>query len=167
MKQIIFLIFALTSVAKTYAQCPAGTVIDNCTLQYKYDNAGNRIERSFQVCACITSPPGGGGGGGGGTGRYAGTSTTETNSATAGTSSLLEISSIAPNPTTNGVVVQFSATVQKGSIFITDATGKLLGEQAVSGTTWDIDLSAYASGMYYLTLRTEGSIQTKKVVKTD
>jgi Secretion system C-terminal sorting domain len=177
MKQIFFLIFALTSIAKTYAQqtCTNGEIL-HCNLLFSYDDAGNRIQRGLQYCYCAPSMH-----------KSAGGSTTTDNTdivadavaRTAGSiaatdaanakdaATTARIASVAPNPTTNSVTVQFSGVVEKGSILITDGTGRLLAEQAVSGSSTEIDLSAYSAGIYYLSLRTAAAIHTQKVVKIE
>jgi Secretion system C-terminal sorting domain len=161
--KILFFILSCALATSAFSQCPAGTYIGDCTIQYKYDDAGNRIERSLkQACICITTPPGNGGGGGG---RAA--NPTLTDNTIVETTDALTIAKIVPNPTTDGVTVQFSVAIEKGSVFITDATGKLLGEQVVSGSSADIDLSKYAAGIYYLTLRAAAAVHTQKVVKID
>jgi hypothetical protein len=175
MKQIFFLIFALTSIAKTYAQqtCTNGEIL-HCNLLFSYDDAGNRIQRGLQYCYC--APPMHKSAGGTTTdntdivadaeARTANSTATDAaNAKDAATTA--RIASVAPNPTTNSVTVQFSGAVEKGSILVTDGTGRLLAEQAVSGSSTEIDLSAYSAGIYYLSLRTAAAIHTQKVVKID
>ena len=177
MKQIFFLIFALISTAKTYAQqtCTNGEVL-HCSLLFSYDEAGNRIQRGLQYCYC--APPMHKSAGGTTTdntgivadavARTAASSPTAEEAAnTAAVSTTARIASVAPNPTTNSVTVQFSGAVEKGSILVTDGTGRLLAEQAVSGNTTEIDLSNYSAGIYYLSLRTAAAIHTQKVVKIE
>ena len=159
MKQIIFTTLSLFVTAASFAQtCPTGTIYE-CAVAFTYDDAGNRVERK-QVCACVIPAP---------EGRTANTNSQPIDENTLVTtdsrSKNPQIVSIAPNPTTQGVRVQFSAAVENAKLHIMDSNGKLLGTQTVSGTSAEADLSTYTAGVYFISLHTNEAVHTQKVVK--
>lgn len=76
-----------------------------------------------------------------------------------------------PNPTADGrVKVLFRVDNETNcNLVVTDLAGKLLLTKTVTAITGlntiPIDLSAYANGMYLLTVKTDSTIQTIKVIK--
>jgi hypothetical protein len=155
MKTLFITFFSLCAIASLSAQnpCSSGYVATQCTFLYTYDDAGNRIERAKQVCTCEVPAPQG--------------RATNTVSPTEKQGTLAQIISIAPNPTAQGINIQFSIAVEHAKLHIMDSNGKLIGTQIVSGTTAEADLSTYPAGIYYLSLQTETGMQTQKLVKID
>lgn len=65
-----------------------------------------------------------------------------------------------PNPTTGSIYLKGMNT---GKAIITDAFGKILKEKLI--TAAPLDISELPAGVYFLQLRTEGALLTKKIVK--
>ena len=75
--------------------------------------------------------------------------------------------SIQPNPTTGKVTIVFASALEKGTIVVTDATGKQVATYAVSGSNYEIDMAMLPGGLYVFTLQTADRLESRKVVKTD
>ena len=72
---------------------------------------------------------------------------------------------IFPNPTTDQVRIE-STQSRIENIQVFDATGQLvLSHLAIAKHQETIDLSAYANGIYFIQIRTDKGITTKKVIK--
>ncbi len=160
MKKLFFAAIAVVTAASAAAQTQACAYPQQtyCVLMYKYDDAGNRIERSLQqACTCI--------------GRAGRSAPSITDNGTAPASSIARggaaIASISPNPTADGVVVLFSEAVANATVIVSDSNGKQLGIQTVSGSSLDLSLGSYPAGIYSITLRTDASVQTQRVAKID
>ena len=70
-----------------------------------------------------------------------------------------------PNPTTDQVRIE-STQSRIENIQVFDATGQLvLSHLATAKHQETIDLSAYANGIYFIQIRTDKGITTKKVIK--
>jgi hypothetical protein len=75
-----------------------------------------------------------------------------------------------PNPTESKVLVEGSIEKTGKVVFrLTDAAGRLLQEQTIQAQQLQvrqvIDLSELASGVYFLTIETQGKVAVKRVVK--
>jgi hypothetical protein len=70
---------------------------------------------------------------------------------------------IYPNPTSNSVTVKSDSTIK--TIQLYDAQGRLLQTQMTNDNLQTIDLSAYATGIYYLSFSTSSGKQTQKIIK--
>jgi hypothetical protein len=70
---------------------------------------------------------------------------------------------IYPNPTSNSVTVKSDSTIK--TIQLYDAQGRLLQTQMTNNNLQTIDLSAYATGIYYLSFSTSSGKQTQKIIK--
>lgn len=72
---------------------------------------------------------------------------------------------IYPNPT-KGTVIISSLDETIGKIWITSVFGELIFESADFQQKWELDLSNYPSGVYFVTVQSENRLQsTKKLVK--
>ncbi len=71
---------------------------------------------------------------------------------------------IYPNPTSAVLNIE-ADIVRKCSIEITSMFGQLIFNGKMEGTSHQIDLSAFQKGVYYITIRSEDFIKTKKVIK--
>jgi hypothetical protein len=75
-----------------------------------------------------------------------------------------------PNPTTGNLTIELrDLTNSPGKLQVTDAFGKTIHQQEVSGNdrflnTINIDLSAYAKGLYWVTLQTDKGSAIRKVM---
>jgi Secretion system C-terminal sorting domain len=77
------------------------------------------------------------------------------------------ISKIFPNPTNSTITVLFSESISKGLLSISDGTGKQIETFQINSAEVKIDISQYPAGMYFLSLRADGKIDTQRVVKTE
>jgi hypothetical protein len=66
-----------------------------------------------------------------------------------------------PNPS-NGVFNLTMNTSVNGQIVVTDATGRIIATQSMSGTSSTIDLTNSVTGIYYFTIQFNDS---EKVIK--
>ena len=151
---LIFSIFALclsNAVAQCSPVCGSGTICLCSPVMYTYDGAGNRTDR-YQVCTCQQP-----------SGRLASPAQTNDNTNQAASTML----SIQPNPTTGKVTIVFASALEKGTIVVTDATGKQVATYAVSGSNYEIDMAMLPGGLYVFTLQTADRLESRKVVKTD
>lgn len=69
-----------------------------------------------------------------------------------------------PNPTNSSVNIEF-ATGDKKQVVVTDLTGRVIFDSAVTKMNVSIDLTAYASGVYYVKVQSESINEVIKVVK--
>jgi len=72
---------------------------------------------------------------------------------------------ISPNPTSGILTIQYQNT-KKGFINITNANGSLLISRPINETTFNIDISNYPNGIYFLQLHFEDQIIIRKIVKS-
>ena len=72
--------------------------------------------------------------------------------------------SLYPNPTTGVTYVEVSGDEME-SVEVYDAYGKLLQTMKVSGNVTQLELSAYATGTYYVRVTTTKGVVTKRVIK--
>ena len=61
----------------------------------------------------------------------------------------------------------FSEAVANATVIVSDSNGKQLGIQTVSGSSLDLSLGSYPAGIYFISLRTDASVQTQRVAKID
>ncbi len=71
--------------------------------------------------------------------------------------------SLYPNPTASNVTISAQGMMESVSMY--DVYGKLISTIKVEGTTTTVDLSSYASGVYFARITTENGVVTKRVVK--
>ncbi len=68
-----------------------------------------------------------------------------------------------PNPTASNVTISAQGMMESVSMY--DVYGKLISTIKVEGTTTTVDLSSYASGVYFARITTENGVVTKRIVK--
>jgi hypothetical protein len=157
-KALFSILLALSGACSAAAQCGITCIAPNFTCvcgpaTYIYDTAGNRTDRT-QVCTCQAATGG----------RLSNPANGETGS---GEVSALTNLTIQPNPTTGKVMVIFETAIEKGSLFVSDATGKQVAAYAVSGSNYELDMNILPGGLYIVTLQTAEKTGSKKLVKTD
>ena len=71
-----------------------------------------------------------------------------------------------PNPATSQATLQVEGLTQDAKIVISDLQGRILseGEMKASATTYTLDLSNLASGVYYIRIVTDAAISTQKLI---
>jgi Secretion system C-terminal sorting domain len=165
MQKIIFFLLALGGTQQLQAQnnpCTQPGEYLICTTLIGYDDAGNRTERK-EVCYCGIPDLRTAGTGG----VLARTIKSPAAAAASSPDALGAISKIFPNPTNSTITVLFSESISKGLLSISDGTGKQIETVQINSAEVKIDISQYPAGMYFLSLRTDGKIDTQRVVKTD
>ena len=70
-----------------------------------------------------------------------------------------------PNPTSSLLNLELPETMLSGSMTLTDVTGKTLISKPITNTTMQLDLSGYSSGVYVVTILSEGESSTLRVVR--
>ena len=60
------------------------------------------------------------------------------------------VSALYPNPTTGQFKVKFSEELKNTTVFISDASGKLLLKKIISSMVQDLDISNFPTGTYFL-----------------
>lgn len=70
-----------------------------------------------------------------------------------------------PNPTKGMVTLQFDKPVKTGLYRLSDLSGKLLLDGAITTSIFTLDLSRYENGVYLLTLTLDGETDTWKIIK--
>jgi len=71
---------------------------------------------------------------------------------------------IYPNPVTDKLTIQ-SGEIRKQLIDITSINGKLIYSSWMEGTSHQLDLSSLQKGVYFITIRSKDSVNTKKIIK--
>lgn len=146
MKQLFFLIGILLLSVFSSTTAKAQT-----TIEYAYDNSGNRITRTVITLknASIAS------------GFGAEQQTPELLEAQVG----LQETIIYPNPTKGLLRIDFpSLTGSKASIRVHDAHGKLIVHKSAAGSN-QVDLSFYPSGYYIMTIHIGQVKKEWKIIK--
>ena len=71
-----------------------------------------------------------------------------------------------PNPATTQATLQVEGLTQDAKVVISDLQGRILsqGEIKASATTYTLDLSNLASGVYYIRIVTDAAISTQKLI---
>ncbi len=72
--------------------------------------------------------------------------------------------SLYPNPLKNILTVETNTTGQY-SLIITSINGKLLYSNTMEGSTYQIDLSSFQKGLYFITIRSSDYIRTDIIIK--
>jgi hypothetical protein len=72
-----------------------------------------------------------------------------------------------PNPATDIVSFDFSSEMLGSKLIIHDANGSLLNELVMEETELKLDISSYASGVYFVTLESDRKVYTKKLLIKD
>jgi len=154
-KRIMFLlILSIVFVSGFTQQIPVGS----CGIVNIYDAAGNRTKRTY-FCNNGTNPY---------PQRPAGQSTnaaTATDPSAGSGSEFQEVDALYPNPTTGKFSVTFSNALDNATIQILDAGGKAIRQVKAKGNRIEFDLSAQASGVYYIRIKQSGRTIIKKIVK--
>ncbi len=71
--------------------------------------------------------------------------------------------SLYPNPTSDRVTISAQGMMESVSMY--DVYGKLISTMKVNDTNATVDLSSYASGVYFARITTENGVVTKRIVK--
>ncbi len=72
--------------------------------------------------------------------------------------------SIYPNPTNNFLTIE-TEQPDHYSINITSLNGQLIYSTIMEGTTHQIDLSSFQKGIYFITIRSDEFVTTRKIIK--
>ncbi|MGZ6522284.1 MAG: T9SS type A sorting domain-containing protein, partial [Bacteroidia bacterium] len=70
-----------------------------------------------------------------------------------------------PNPASDHLTLELPANISKTSIQIFNATGELEYSSTITNQRTDIDVSSFASGIYFIQISTGKSIANKKFIK--
>jgi len=70
-----------------------------------------------------------------------------------------------PNPTNGIVNINILGKTVKGKILVTDISGKVIISKNISGKQNVIDISNFASGLYFINIETDNGTVRKKVIK--
>ena len=76
---------------------------------------------------------------------------------------IASVLTVYPNPATNHISVMSNETVEQYEIY--DMTGALLRRQEAGSNLFDIDVRELPAGTYLVTLRTKGTVTTRRFVK--
>ena len=71
---------------------------------------------------------------------------------------------IYPNPTSSFIHIRLEAFLE-GDLEIYSLNGQLVYRRAIRSGSEQIDMSPYAKGIYFVTVRSDGWVRTQKVVK--
>jgi|GEM_PF-5441740 len=71
---------------------------------------------------------------------------------------------ISPNPSADGVFTVTTGTAAKATISVYNIIGKKIMSREIADSKQTIDLSAEANGSYFLTIKTEKEVITKKII---
>lgn len=140
-------IYSGTTTAQTY-----------CGLVYHYDAGGNRIKREVIPPADCGLPPWGGGT----HGKHDVNETPATLTEPEAESLTVTFS---PNPTTTVLNVTFSSLVTEVEITIYDNSGRKLYFTKAGGANTPLDVSGYASGVYFVSVKAGKRLFRSKFIK--
>jgi hypothetical protein len=132
-------------------QIPVGS----CGIVNIYDAAGNRTRRTY-FCNNGTNPY---------PQRPGASPTQNIIDSTTATDEFQEVDALYPNPTSGKFTITFSNVLDNATIHLLDANGKAIKQVKAGGNRIEFDLSAQASGVYYIRIKQDGKTITKKVVK--
>lgn len=62
--------------------------------------------------------------------------------------------SVFPNPANTNITLQLSIPIDKGTVEVIDSQGRVWASGSITGTTTNVDVSALASGSYFIRVRT-------------
>jgi hypothetical protein len=151
MKKIIFMFICLLSATFTIAQqLPLGS----CGIVCTYDASGNRLRRLYYCNNGGAYPMKGN------SVENAKASQNVTNK-----EEFSEVDALYPNPTTGVFFITFSKILENAQIVITDVKGKVVQKLIGNGIKLTVDLSAVASGVYFVRIEDNGLTIVKKVIK--
>jgi len=71
---------------------------------------------------------------------------------------------IYPNPTVDFIQIE-TENIGRYILEISASTGQLMSQQVVSDPIYTLNLKSYINGLYFITIRTEDFVSTKKIVK--
>jgi hypothetical protein len=74
------------------------------------------------------------------------------------------IHSLFPNPTTHSITI-LTKSPERKELIINTMNGQLIYSTKMKGTTLQIDLSPFQKGVYFITIRSEDFVTTRKVIK--
>ncbi len=77
----------------------------------------------------------------------------------------LNLFTIYPNPTNGKFTVNMASYTSYSQIQITDIKGNIISTGSATQNSWSIDITTQPSGIYFITIKTDDSIQTKKIIK--
>ena len=89
---------------------------------------------------------------------------TDTDSVGVSLYQLDDLVEVYPNPTSSEITVQYASSPIR-DVEVSDMYGKLLARIPVNDYRVDMDLSSFASGVYFLRVTMEQGVVTKRVVK--
>jgi hypothetical protein len=126
-------------------------------VQYTYDNAGNRILRTIVPC----------GEGGDPTGKWGGvTKPIDTTGISNVDSTISQVElQLYPNPTDGKFLLVFNTNLTNATITISNNIGQRVYQAHTSGQEFPLDLTGYASGVYFVTVQIPKQNFQQQVVK--
>ena len=74
--------------------------------------------------------------------------------------------SVFPNPTHNILIIE-SGISDLGNIEITSLNGQLIRNEEMEGASYQLDLSSLGSGVYFITIRSNDFVTTRKIIKLE
>ncbi len=160
MKKIFICILTIFVCITVFAQqLPVG----QCGIVYLYDANGARVKRVY-FCNNGTSP-------------YPEARTeanaiaikaaqqNDLNNNTNANYTFEKIDAIFPNPTSGIVNIEFTQPLLNTKVSIIDVNGKLLQNVLEKTKNFQLDLSAYKTGVYFLRIDNKGKLKTYKIIK--
>jgi len=81
-----------------------------------------------------------------------------------GTYGISEKIEIFPNPTADLITIE-SDKADRIEILITSLNGQLILSREMEGTTHQLDLSSFEKGVYFITIRSQDFVTTRKIIK--
>ena len=138
LKQILFSLFTLLSLAGTAQEIPVGS----CGLLCRYDAAGNRISQEY-FC------------------NNGGRAITQTEPLSA----FEAVDALYPNPTTGKFYIAFKRPLDNAVIKIMDVNGRMVENIKASGSRIEVSLTSQPAGVYYIVINDGETIINKKVLK--
>ena len=140
----------------TFLVCVTVCSIQAQTIQYSYDNAGNRIQR--KVFVSIVSP------------EAEATASARNSPFPEATTEQVAIQNsikVFPNPAQNQLQITLGEELQNATIELFDLPGKLMIKSPLRGLNHSIDLTQQSSGEYILVVRNREFLGQWKVVKIE
>lgn len=143
MKKIILFLSALMCTGLLFAQSPS-------TIEFLYDDAGNRISRSVPVVQLRSSQ------------------SLQNAEVVTSMENILDYNvSVYPNPTVGEVNLSINgkSVDDKTELSVYDTSGSQVYRAKITGETTRISLSKNPAGIYLLRLSIDGQIVTWKIIK--
>jgi hypothetical protein len=155
MKKIIFIALACIYVCPSFAQTQTTTVANYyCHIDYVYDNAGNRTNRSYN-CADETIIGNGNGNGG-------------SNMPLQASSKQSIVKSIVfPNPSNGIFVVSTNIDVEFATVRVINVNGQVIKQFEFEGREQQFDMRTLAIGNYFIQVLLPNQIQTHRLEKNE